>query len=308
MTEKPLVSVIINCYNGEKYLREAIDSVMAQTYSNWEIVLWDNQSTDSTSDIIESYKDDRIRYFYAPEHTSLGDARNMALEKARGEYISFLDSDDILKNNYLESCVTIFLEKKGEISAVYTNYLAFNTKNERVFSKAVSGIVCFADMLKRYEICISSCLFSNEERKSNNILFNKNYSMIEDYDFYLQLVFHKPFFFLSEPLAKYRMHEDSLTHKQKSGWSRELMSYYQSLCQKGINQQYPKELNWLYVRAINAEINECIEAGEKKKVFKLILKNYHKSPKLLFPLIYIVTGKNTYYSLYKLVRPMDYNV
>ena len=308
MTEKPLVSVIINCYNGEKYLREAIDSVIAQTYENWELVLWDNQSTDSTREIVEKYKNPKIKYFYAPEHTPLGEARNLALEKAKGEYIGFLDSDDILYNNYLESCITIFLEKKEEISAIYTNYLAFNSKNERVFSKAVSGFVSFADMLKRYEICISCCLFSNEDRIKNKISFNKNYSMIEDYDFFLSLAISKPFFYSDVPLAKYRMHEDSLTHNQKSGWSKELMSYYLFLYQKGLKSRYPHELNWLYVRAVNAEINECIEAGKKRKVFMLVLKNLHKSAKLLFPLIYIVTGKKTYNYIYKLVRPADYNV
>lgn len=81
MEQSPLISIIINCFNGERFLREAIDSVIAQTYSNWELIFWDNQSTDSTANIVRSYHDDRIRYFYAPEHTSLGEARNLALEK-----------------------------------------------------------------------------------------------------------------------------------------------------------------------------------------------------------------------------------
>ena len=81
----PLISVIINCYNGEKYLREAIDSVINQTYQNWEIIFWDNQSTDSSKQIVTSYKDNRIHYFCAPTHTSLGEARNLAVEKANGE-------------------------------------------------------------------------------------------------------------------------------------------------------------------------------------------------------------------------------
>ena len=60
MTEQPLVSVIMNCFNGEKYLREAIDSVLAQTYQNWELIFWDNQSTDSSAEIVKSYDDPRI--------------------------------------------------------------------------------------------------------------------------------------------------------------------------------------------------------------------------------------------------------
>ena len=80
MTEQPLVSVIMNCFNGEKYLREAIDSVQAQTYENWELIFWDNQSTDVSAGIVKSFDDPRIYYFYAPKHTHLYEARNYAIE------------------------------------------------------------------------------------------------------------------------------------------------------------------------------------------------------------------------------------
>jgi glycosyltransferase involved in cell wall biosynthesis len=76
MTEQPLVSVIMNCCNGEKYLQEAIDSVLAQTYKNWEIVFWDNQSIDDTAQIAKSYDDPRIKYHRSESFTPLGEARN----------------------------------------------------------------------------------------------------------------------------------------------------------------------------------------------------------------------------------------
>ena len=61
MPENHLVSIIMNCYNGEKYLREALDSVLAQTYDNWELIFWDNRSTDNSANIVHSYNDDRDR-------------------------------------------------------------------------------------------------------------------------------------------------------------------------------------------------------------------------------------------------------
>src|SRR3972149_5927289 len=89
----PLVSVIMNCYNGARYLREALASVLVQTFTDWEIVFWDNQSADESAAIFKSYSDRRFRYFLAPEHTVLGRARNLAVEQARGEWIAFLDCD-----------------------------------------------------------------------------------------------------------------------------------------------------------------------------------------------------------------------
>ena len=85
---KPLVSVIMNCYNGDKYLRAAIESVYDQTYKNWEIIFWDNASTDNSAAIANSY-DAKLRYFYSKETVTLGAARNKALKQCKGEYISF---------------------------------------------------------------------------------------------------------------------------------------------------------------------------------------------------------------------------
>ena len=94
MQKEPLVSVIMNCYNGEEYLRDAINSVINQTYKNWEIILWDNQSTDRSAEIYNSYKDSRLKYYLSSTHTQLYEARVKAVEKTNGEYLAFLDIDD----------------------------------------------------------------------------------------------------------------------------------------------------------------------------------------------------------------------
>ena len=70
INEKSLISIIMNCYNGETYLSESIKSVLSQTYKNWELIFWDNQSKDKSSEIFKSYKDIRLRYFYADQETS----------------------------------------------------------------------------------------------------------------------------------------------------------------------------------------------------------------------------------------------
>jgi len=90
---KPRVSVIMNCLNGEKYLREAIESAYAQTYKNWEIIFWDNASTDKSAEIAKSF-DEKIRYFRSDENYCVGKVRNLALAQAKGEFIAFLDCDD----------------------------------------------------------------------------------------------------------------------------------------------------------------------------------------------------------------------
>ena len=88
----PTVSVIMNCYNGGKYLRESIESVLNQSYLDWELIFWDNLSSDNSAAIFSEYSaDERLRYFCSPTHTNLGAARKLAYEETRGKFIAFLD-------------------------------------------------------------------------------------------------------------------------------------------------------------------------------------------------------------------------
>ena len=93
-TINPLVSVIVNCHNGEKFLKKCIKSILSQTYKKIEIIFWDNLSTDNSKAIIKSFHDNKIKYFKSKKFTSLYSARNSAIKKAKGEFIGFLDTDD----------------------------------------------------------------------------------------------------------------------------------------------------------------------------------------------------------------------
>jgi len=124
-----LVSVLMNCYNGEQFLREALDSILAQTYQNWEVIFWDNQSTDGSAAICKSYGDARIRYFYAKEHTELGAARILAFQEIRGEFVAVLDADDISHPERLARQVE-FLEARPDVALVgsWARYIDQNGK------------------------------------------------------------------------------------------------------------------------------------------------------------------------------------
>ena len=110
--KEPLVSIIMNCYNGETYLNASLESVLSQTYKNWELIFWDNHSTDSSAKIFKNYKDKRFVYLFANEHTTLYKARNLAIEKTKGDFISFLDVDDLWNKNKLELQMPYFNNPK----------------------------------------------------------------------------------------------------------------------------------------------------------------------------------------------------
>ena len=100
--QSPLVSVVMNCHNGEKFLIEAITSVLNQTYKNFELIFFNNFSSDKSEIIIKSINDDRIKYYSSNIFLELYSARNEAIKKAKGEYITFLDTDDLWENNKLD--------------------------------------------------------------------------------------------------------------------------------------------------------------------------------------------------------------
>ena len=136
--KKNFISIIINCYNGEKFLRESLISVQNQEYKNWELIFWDNKSNDGSEEIFKSFENKKFKYFRAKKHTSLYEARNLAIEKCKGEFISFLDSDDNWEKNKVKKQIKFFKNKKGGV--VYGNLWLlrekFNKKKNIIKRKA----------------------------------------------------------------------------------------------------------------------------------------------------------------------------
>jgi len=123
------VSVIVNCHNGEKYLKKTIKSILNQSYKNFEIIFFDNFSSDNTRNIIFSFQDRRIRYFRSNKKLTLYQARNKALKKTKGSIIAFLDTDDWWSKNYLSSREKEFINKDNDF--FYCNTYIFNQKKKK---------------------------------------------------------------------------------------------------------------------------------------------------------------------------------
>ena len=116
-----LVSIIMPSYNTGKFIQETLDSVFAQTYTNWEIIIVDDCSTDNTDEIVGAIQDERIRYFKNEKNSGAAISRNRALCEARGKWIAFLDSDDLWHPTKLEKQIR-FMEENGYHFS-YTNYV-----------------------------------------------------------------------------------------------------------------------------------------------------------------------------------------
>ena len=209
---KPLVSVIMNCLDGEKYLREAIDSVLAQTYSNWELIIWDNQSSDNTAVIAKTYTDKRVKYYRADKFTSLGEARNLAIDKSVGEIIGFLDCDDLWFPRKLEKQIPLFTNP--EVGIVICNTLFFNEKGtqKQLYKKKNPPIGrVFKSMLSEYFVSLETAVIRMQALKSLDYWFDSRFEAIEEYDLFVRLGYYWELAYVDEILAKWRVHSSSGT-------------------------------------------------------------------------------------------------
>lgn len=215
---EPLVSVLMNCYNGEKYLIEAIDSVLAQTYQNWEIIFWDNQSTDRSAEIFKSYKDPRLKYHFAPRHTLLYEARNCALEKASGEFIAFLDVDDWWLPSKLEKQIPLFSDT--EVGMVCGNYWVVSERKNRRWKSlkrlAPTGWV-LNDLLGFYFVGLLTLVVRRSALTSLDYPCDPRYHMIGDLDLVVRLATQWKLGCEQEPVGFYRAHDsnESLKHRSR---------------------------------------------------------------------------------------------
>lgn len=226
----PLVSVIINCLNGERYLREAMDSVFAQTFQDWEIIFWDNASTDGSANIAKSYGD-RVRYFKSDMTSSLGRARNMAISHARGEYVALLDCDDLWLPQKLEKQLLV-LGKNPDVALCYSNSRFFNSRGDLYdhFSqvKPKRGMV-FQYLLEGNFISSETMVFGRGFLDTLDYIFDEELTMVMDYDLTLRLAYKYPIDYVDEPLSKWRMHEGSESNKKRFLIPRENKSMLEKL-------------------------------------------------------------------------------
>ena len=215
MKKNPLVSIIMNCYNGEKYLKDSIRSILNQEYQNWELIFWDNKSKDKSKIFYLKFKDKRLKYFCAKKFTNLYAARNLAIQKAKGDIITFLDVDDLWLPSKLLKQV-YFFNKNKNVELIYSNYFnikkyfGINFKSLQFKYFLPSGFIT-NQLLNSY--CVGWLTVGFKRSIIKKKLFNEKLNMVADFDFIINLSLKKKFFCIQEPLAIYRQHPNQLTRK-----------------------------------------------------------------------------------------------
>ncbi|QXX06779.1 glycosyltransferase [Vibrio neptunius] len=250
----PKVSVIINCFNGQEHLKEAIDSVYAQDFDDWEIIFYDNASTDRSAEIASMY-DEKLHYFKRENNVSLGEARKDAIRLAKGEWIAFLDTDDKWLPNKLS--LQILAVDGSEFVLTYGGVSEIDDRGKliRDVLPAHSSGYIFPQLLIDFDINMVTPLINRKFLIDNNLSFEPVIVASEEYNLFMRIAAKGKIHCASDVLGYYRVSDNSLTNKSISKWSFEREYTLKQLVQEnpGIDIEYPLEFESAKDRAVYYE-------------------------------------------------------
>ena len=254
------VSVITCTYNNAKYLGETIDSVLKQTYTNFEYIIIDDGSSDNTKELVNNYKDSRIKYIYQDNQGSSA-ARNLGIKIASGRYIAFLDSDDIWNNNFLDSQLSFLIDNNA--SCVCSGYEIIDEDSksininiypkELINEKDMETIDHVGNLTGLYDTSEYGKIYFNEELSS----------LLDDYFFWYEISKLTTIYGNQEVLAKYR-----LLSKSSSSNKLKTIPKHFILFNKYMKQSYLKTIKSMIVwgiYGIKKYIKISIQKSNNKK-------------------------------------------
>jgi len=284
----PLVSIIMNCYNSDRFLKEAIDSVYAQTYSKWEIVFWDNFSTDKSPQIARSY-DEKLKYNCGEQTVPLGAARNLALKKATGKYIAFLDCDDLFLPEKLERQVELMENENCVLS--YGSIIVIDENGSTIRKNRMKnhGGFIFDKLLTKYEINMQSVMVRRSIIDEKKLEFNPNLGYSPDYNLFMEIASRYPIGVMDDYIVKYRVLSDSLSRKSLHLVSKEIEYTLNNILSRDprLKLKYPQAFRSAFRKLNYYNAIDMINREEFKEARKELLDIILCSPKYL--ILYILT-------------------
>lgn len=210
------ISVIMPAYNAEKYINEAIDSILNQTYTDFEFIIVNDGSTDKTSDIVKSYSDKRIVFVENEKNMGIVYSLNKGLKLAKGEYIARMDADDISLKNRLEKQMD-FMDNNLDVAVLGTSIQLFNNDNElSVMNFSSNSDFIKADMLFNSCVAHPTVMIRKKILENYSLQYDANYHGREDFKLWWEISKNSNIYCLQDVLLKYRLHNDQITNNYHS--------------------------------------------------------------------------------------------
>lgn len=209
--KRPLISVLLPAYNAEKYIRESVESILAQTYPHFELLVIDDGSDDKTAEIVASIKDARLKLIRNPQNLGLIKTLNRAVSLAQGAYIARMDADDISLPERLEKQLNL-LQANSELILCGTSVYVFSDKKTVQTTAPTTHNAILWKMLYQTPFVHPSIML-NTKKTGTHFYYDQNYPHCEDYELFVRLAKVGKMANLPEPLYRYRRHPESVSIK-----------------------------------------------------------------------------------------------
>ena len=279
--DKPFVSVIVNCFNGEQHLKEALNSIFSQTYQNWELIFWDNQSTDRSASIVQDFDDNRVTYYYAEQHTTLGMARNLAFAQSIGKWVTFLDCDDVWVPSRLEKLVAMIEFNGPDLGMLYSRCEYFFDRNSYQGSSTRLGFIFPKVLMQQYERQLSELYSGNFIPFASTLYLSsalREIGGVPDYkfcpDYYINLAIAQRYKIsaVDATLCKYRIHANSMSASDSRTGFEETIDIVNSLVPATIRQKVimPHATRYGLHLIKNKQFHDCFVLLKKESFFNFI--------------------------------------
>ena len=286
-TPSPRVSIVLPVYNGSKLFRRSIDSCLKQTYKDFELILVDDCSTDSTPEIIRSYKDPRIRYFRNEKNQRLPKSLNIGFMRATGEYLTWTSDDNEYEPEAIETMLDCLLKNPGT-DFVYADFWAYYEESDKKELIRLDNL----DLKVRNRIG-GAFLYTRKVYETIGG-YNSNYEMVEDYDYWIRIFKRFKTIHSAEAHYLYRYHTQSLTTTRLN--NQDLFD----IILKYRNGYAPlSKLGWTAAYYFDNVMKSNKPAREKRKLFFHTLA---KIAGLSFPFFLLFIFLMFHYSVYKKLR------
>ena len=234
--KSPKISVIVTTYNRAHMVGETVDSILNQTFKDFELIIVDNDSTDNTEEVIKSYKDERIKYFKNQNNGIIAINRNYGIAKACGEYIAFCDDDDLWYPEKLEKQI-LELEKDSQIGLVCNNEIGFDDRGdhgEMIKTRLRDRDFPFESLIWANRISSSTVLVRKAVLDDVGVMDESPEIMTaEDYELWLRIAKNYRVKYIDLPLGKYRTHPGAYRKGPIRALERDKL-VYEKLLDKGI--------------------------------------------------------------------------
>ncbi len=275
---KPLVSVVMPTYNGEKYIEQAIESIISQTYCNWELIIIDDCSIDNTAFEINKFQDSRIKVFKNHINKGISYSTNRGIQESKGKYIALLDHDDLAESNRLQLQVT-YLEEHSEIDLLGGRTIFIDESGKRIRygeetrnnHKYIKAMLLFNSL----DFMNSTVMMRKEFLERNNLYYEENCYGMQDYHFFIECSKVGKISSIDEFLVRHRYHETNETKRCLENYFDERKQTYADFQRYSMKKSgfVLEEQEMKLINKVFAEMDgRCNSLEEVKKLYEVLQK------------------------------------